>query len=336
MSHFAVAVITAEKPTDEVLTAALQPFHEYECTGVKDKYVIAVDQTEEVMNDYKSGSRTMIFKDGVLLGGRYDEQFKKLKADSNWEYDYVIPEGCEEREVPYTEIYPTLEAYLKKYNGDSLDGEYSELTADGRYLRYTNPNKTWDWWVVGGRWSNYLLNKSGQTVDSCQLSELDLDAKIAQLEVKANEQYDYFIKCMGVLAETGATWKTWAEIVKEDPNRSRDECREIYRNQDAITILKVNDENDKKAFSLTSFFGLDIDDFRCSREEYVERNSNTPFQCYNLLIASEADQEHLGWYGGEMGWWGMGTQEDGWGQKYQDLLRSQPKDHYITIVDCHI
>lgn len=42
MSHFAVLVIG-----DDV-AKQLQPYHEYECTGVKDKYVIEVDKTKKV------------------------------------------------------------------------------------------------------------------------------------------------------------------------------------------------------------------------------------------------------------------------------------------------
>jgi len=45
MSHFTVLVVT---DTAEELEAALQPFHEYECTGIEDEYVIDVDRTDEV------------------------------------------------------------------------------------------------------------------------------------------------------------------------------------------------------------------------------------------------------------------------------------------------
>jgi hypothetical protein len=39
MSHFTVLVVT-DTPDEDALTRALQPFHEYECTGTKDKYVV--------------------------------------------------------------------------------------------------------------------------------------------------------------------------------------------------------------------------------------------------------------------------------------------------------
>lgn len=46
MSHFCVVVL-GDNVEDQ-----LQPFHEYECTGIKDQYVVEVDMTEEVKADY--------------------------------------------------------------------------------------------------------------------------------------------------------------------------------------------------------------------------------------------------------------------------------------------
>ena len=47
MSHFTVLVITPDN-NPGTLEAALQPFHEYECTGIEDQYVVDVDVTDEV------------------------------------------------------------------------------------------------------------------------------------------------------------------------------------------------------------------------------------------------------------------------------------------------
>lgn len=43
MSHFTVMVVTK---TPEELEAALQPYHEYECTGIEDEYVVFVEAEE--------------------------------------------------------------------------------------------------------------------------------------------------------------------------------------------------------------------------------------------------------------------------------------------------
>lgn len=334
MSHFAVAVITAEAPTDEVLTRALQPFHQFECTGIKDQYVVPVDETEEQQADYQKDTFDAVFKDGVFLGTKFDDQFESFwKRESVYgrssQDEFILPEnkGYELKEIPAKDIW-TFEQYLKDWVGYSLDGEYSELTPDGKFLRYTNPNRTWDWWVVGGRWSNSLLTKSGEQVDSCMIGELDFEGQIQKLRASANAQYDLFETLIG---QVPRTWRTWDEIYNDDSIKSIDEKHTVYTSQKAITAIHSNDTT-----HIFRPFGLSIDDFKQSREDYVNKNSGKPFQCYNMLTTSESDQEHLGWYGGEMGWWGMGTQEEDWETTYQNLLRSQPKDHYITIVDCHI
>lgn len=332
MSHFAVAVITAEAPTDEVLTKALQPFHEFECTGIKDQYVVPIDETDEQRHAYENDTLEGVFKDGKYLGSKYLDKFESFWVRSSplgrsSDDVFKLPEGYELKEVNAKDVY-SFEEYLSDYCGYSLSGKYNELTSDGRFLRYTNPNKTWDWWVVGGRWSNSLLTKSGEQVDSCVIGELDFEGQIQKLKASANAQYDLFETLIGQVPKT---WRTWGEIYNDDSIKSIAEKRNVYTSQKAITTIHSNDTT-----HIFRPFGLSIDDFKQSREDYVNKNSGKPFQCYNMLITSESDQEHLGWYGGEMGWWGMGTQEEDWETTYQNLLRSQPKDHYITVIDCHI
>lgn len=57
MSHFAVLVVTDERPTEEVLRPILQPWHEFECTGTDDEYVRDVDVTEEARKEYAASTR---------------------------------------------------------------------------------------------------------------------------------------------------------------------------------------------------------------------------------------------------------------------------------------
>jgi len=66
MSHFTVAVITAEQPTADHLEGILQPWHEYECTGVDDEYVIDIDVTDELQADFaKHAKEGQSFEDFV-------------------------------------------------------------------------------------------------------------------------------------------------------------------------------------------------------------------------------------------------------------------------------
>lgn len=52
MSHFSVLVIHPTKLTVDALRPILQPWHEYECTGVEDQYVVNVDVTVKARKAY--------------------------------------------------------------------------------------------------------------------------------------------------------------------------------------------------------------------------------------------------------------------------------------------
>lgn len=60
MSHFAVAVITTP---DGDVDEALAPFHEYECTGVKDQYVISSSNLEYLQEQYEEQTVSLMKND---------------------------------------------------------------------------------------------------------------------------------------------------------------------------------------------------------------------------------------------------------------------------------
>lgn len=72
MSHYAVYVITNEKPTDEIIEKAMAPFHEFECTGRDDEYILDVDITEDVREEYETETRSFV-TDGTQTWSKYDD-----------------------------------------------------------------------------------------------------------------------------------------------------------------------------------------------------------------------------------------------------------------------
>ncbi len=192
MSHYAVFVVTDEEPIQTTLTLALQPFHEFECTGIDDQYVQDIDVTEERRGEFESGTRTLLrFPDGTTASP-YDDRFyrdptEEEKAQigpmggsgsaAGFSYSSrdwgdglgyrpklkFTPEGAEEVEVPYRELM-TFAEYLKddglseKSTGSERDAKYGYFVLDAsgaveRVVRRTNPNDKWDWWQIGGRYS---------------------------------------------------------------------------------------------------------------------------------------------------------------------------------------
>ena len=70
MSHFTCLVIG---PKHE---AQLQPFHEFECTGIEDQYVVDVDRTAEIREEYEKASNSMARNDATgELVSAYDDRF---------------------------------------------------------------------------------------------------------------------------------------------------------------------------------------------------------------------------------------------------------------------
>lgn len=51
--------------------------------------------------------------------------------------------------------------------------EYYEYDDEGNLLSTYNPNSRWDWWELGGRWSNKLKLKNGESADRAPLKNVD-------------------------------------------------------------------------------------------------------------------------------------------------------------------
>jgi hypothetical protein len=179
MSHATVMVIGND------VDALLQPYHEYECTGMLDEHVVFVDHHDELLEEWETSKEKMWME--VATGEKfntYDNRFyRDFTAEEiekhgpvkhmgsgcgggiswyskDWEdgrgYRAKVrlsepPEGYQEVEVGLSEKYSSLKAYAEDYH------DYVE--ENGRFGRFTNPNSKWDWWVIGGRWSGILKLK---------------------------------------------------------------------------------------------------------------------------------------------------------------------------------
>lgn len=136
MSHFTVLVISKQQEDVERLLA---PYHEFECTGVNDEYVVDVDITEELLEMIKNGESL----DEAL--SYYGHEDKVVESEAYIDKDDVHKYG-----------------YAIVKNGNLI-----------KAVNRTNPNKKWDWYQVGGRWRNLLKLKSGKRADSAKSKDVD-------------------------------------------------------------------------------------------------------------------------------------------------------------------
>lgn len=211
--HMAIAVITKEEPTFEVLSKTLQPFHEFGCDGINDEYVQTIDVLEELKNEYSKRDDIIYSFANYLSHCEYNGEHCKLDEDDEPDLDGDHQFGW----------------FRVDKNGEVIEATHR-----------TNPNSQWDWWVVGGRYSNRILRKSVEGEhDSAKVSDID-----------------------------------WEEMRKRSANK-----------------FNVN--------YLLGVFG------------YVKDGVWT-----------------------DMGW--DNDDESTWHAHLDELYKSIPEDHYITIVDCHV
>jgi len=167
------------------LAVALQPYHEFECTGIDDAYVQTLDITARLREEYASETVR-----------RYRDPHGTVYDPSDARCSRGCPDGWEEVSLPIATVVP-FTAYCQAWHGIPLlpAGAVPDL-ADTHKFGYgvcdaqetvvtvytrTNPHKKWDWWLLGGRYAGRLISRSdGRACDQCRVGDLDLVAMQAQ------------------------------------------------------------------------------------------------------------------------------------------------------------
>lgn len=312
MSHFTVLVVA--NPED--LEARLQPFHEFECTGEVDEYVKDVDLTDEV--------KALMTREGDA---------KPLALTEALEYhglaDQIV---ADESEVDRNGAHKWGFAVVK-------DGELVKA------VDRTNPNRKWDWYQLGGRWSGFLKLKPGATgahgrpglmtspgeagtCDQARVGDIDWDAMLAEAGKEAGDLYDK----VRAAAEGEPEYIPWAAFIKrvEDTNDSMDidQARTEYHAQSLVVKTK----------SLFGFMGGGEKITRIlstDRDTFIKLTSEDNCSTYALLDADGNWHEP-----GVMGWFGMSSEtaesKVAFAQAFWAHIRSLPADAVVSVVDCHI
>jgi hypothetical protein len=217
---------------------------------------------------------------------------------------------------------------------------YALVDANGALLKAinrTNPNKHWDWWQVGGRWSGFFKLKDGATGATGEPGLMG--SRYAKGDDRADQALKRDIDFAGMRDERGAdagatwdkahaiigeqTWESW--VVVRERIKPIDAARLYYGEQAAVKALK---EGDREAF------GWDLDDtLSGSRDAYVAAARDRALATFAVVHKGEWSER------GSMGWWGCVSGEmDGatWLRMFNDMLDGLPDDTLLTLVDCHI
>lgn len=320
MSHFIVVVrlpgSVAEADVQGELEKVLQPFHEFECTGDDDEFVQSVDRTEEARKE---------------LSKREDKAESAEDFIEGW-FGWKPVRAGEQPELDGEHKY----GWCRIESGEVIEA-----------FDRTNPNKKWDWWTVGGRWSGYFPVKTPEAVklgrkswtmrdeepeaghaDMVRKRDLDLDliaTKTRESIEKFHAEWERFIAGEKFTAFEGPEDKArriGLLVTRQGPPLQGEEDR-------AIPWSKLVQPGDNRAdwhyvwtrVSLEDLFGKYADAF-------------SPISGYAYL-------DETGWHEpGRMGWWGCSsdTPETLLKNKrsFTSWLKETPDDAWLVAVDCHI
>lgn len=278
--------------------------------------------------------------------------------------------------LPNPVTWETLVAAYNRYYCEGhpySDGTpmYWEAETDRAYTMSTyNPLSKWDYWRIGGRWPRYFPLKNPESWDVRLIgtplswewrdtySQTDRDARDAlpegwveggpkgllDFEVKRKAEEDRVRKeyeeFMAFVRGTGWTLeetKGWSEFLEEldrlDDGEDRkgwiDRLREVYRAQPLVAAFKEH-----RDYRFT--WGCLIDKYKkTSLEELVRLARIEAVPGYALLTLEQEWKAP-----GEMGWFGMSTDNDEdriaykeWANEYLDNL---PDDTILVVLDLHI
>jgi len=315
MSHFTVLVI-GENPEEQ-----LAPFHEFECTGINDQYVQDIDKTEEAKEEYEQSDKKESFAEFIdgWYGWKPAIGEDDIEIDGRHKYGYVLM---------------------------SKDGKEVIKCIDR-----TNPNRHWDWYVLGGRWTGFFkkLERRVIEVDSygypirptrfktgkpgiltpaadygfCdQALKRDIDFEFMRNEAqgKAEKEYDAAMKVI----EGTEPHEPWSKIGPE--LKYTQEARDKYHSQPRVMAWKKAD---------TEIFGhfSSADNFLCSRDKYISSARANAICTFAVIKDGQWFEK------GRMGWWGMVSDEkEGlkWAEEFSSLIDGLSGDTLLSVYDCHI
>jgi hypothetical protein len=212
----------------------------------------------------------------------------------------------------------SFDSELHKYGYAVVDKDGNIIKA----IRRTNPNAKWDYYVVGGRWSDYLLKKNGTTTNQDKKGNIDFAAMQENLMATESKKWDKaFDIHKGVLWDSinkiSEKFGGWDNLNSE----TRKKVRELYSSQPSVAAISKGNPF------------IVVDDFLVDRETYIERARKDAITPYAILKDGK-------WYArGEMLFFGVSDDKvdrDEWRNFANEMILSLPDDVLMTTVDCHI
>ena len=194
MSHFVgLVILTPEYTKEHTLEDSLAKYNEnletdpYASGNVEeyDKVSFLNHYNQDTIGDSKSLAKRFYDdchnKEGFLTKAQLAEKWCRKEEDiDDAKYIEAMPYWNKELYVNWFKtIFPEVfEKFAECYeeSGNDWNGNNWKLNEEtGVWEEWStyNPDSKWDWYSVGGRWSQSIKTKSGEHVNLCLLGEID-------------------------------------------------------------------------------------------------------------------------------------------------------------------
>lgn len=358
MSHFTVLVrLPATVGFDDVeseVEKMLIPYKESGCGGDDppglEQYLKFHDEEQQHLADYETDKAEVFVDPSGKPHSQHSDRFRWNPPGSigiGGNTEYRCPAGWTATQVSFAELYGSFEKYMADYCGYKARDKKT-----GRYGYWQNPNRKWDWWEIGGRWTGYFpvqtdphdrqsraeleagngepglmtkRNADPAKADFCRIASIDFDKAAAD----ARERMDKF-------------WGEWVRFCDGEKMDAwggpRDKAVSL-----GLVDCKNADELTGKEWRTIKWprqtkEGVDRFDVltQITRDEFTAKytaafNPLKPWACL----------DDKGWNEpGKIGWWAFSSDTPESYMKYADgfmaWLRGGDQRDWVVAVDCHI
>ena len=257
----------------------------------------------------------------VLVLHREDQGIEDLLApyDENLKVEPYFKYTKEEALKLIKKNYVPHNDFLKGYTDEALIkwfcSQYSSLSLknDGIYSTY-NPDSKWDWWSLGGRFS-----------DSLELKDEIAERKIKTYKEMYDDEYDN--EWLRYVDEAKVSDIKWIKPFTDE------------QRENTYKWWMANIEQDNNYSDYKEEFFLWKPEYYKERYKDVDTYIKTQeYPCYHSIITPDGvwhEASHMGWFACTDG---KPSEELQWDLNFYDtfIKPNLNSDLITTIVDCHI
>lgn len=362
MSHFTVMLkITPERlarhngNVETAVAKMLAPFQENNMGDCPKEFLEFNDLEDEYREEYETEGTEMVRLADGSLAYSWDEQFRVQGQIGIGGGTHRVPDHLKKEHVPHKERFPTLEAYARDYHGSR-----GRDANKGRYGYWENPNKKWDWYQIGGRWSGFFPVKKSVTptlgemslmrndapevgkADVCRVGDLDMD-RIAQETREGAEKF----------------WARWEQYKRgETPIREKDGMPDPWFRHDVrgkaldrgiLRVIRDDGSGNEKApegWATDTREWAKCDDSRRTWSDAISPIGRDEFMAEFIdsfcPVTAYAALDDDGWHApGKMGWFGCSSdtpeEKSAHDKEFvRRFIKQASPDTTLVVVDCHI